>query len=111
MKTLRYAIALIILIVLFIFSVYNAQLVRLSLFDYQTPQLPLFLVLIFSFFLGLLLAGLFNTLKVAQLRRQIGQLQKEVDAVRRQPAGDVRKPAVPEGNVSVSEGGGPAPND
>jgi uncharacterized integral membrane protein len=93
MKTLRYALALIILIVLFIFSAYNAQLVRLSFFEYQTPQLPLFLVLIFVFFLGLLLAGLFNTLRVSQLRRQIGQLQREVDAGNRQREAVSKSPA------------------
>lgn len=95
MKILRYTLALIILVVLFIFSVYNAQLVRLSLFNYQTPQLPLFLVLIFAFCLGLLLAGLFHTLKGAQLRRQVGALQREADAARRSPQDDLQAGSEP----------------
>jgi len=48
MKVARTVLALIILVILFVFSIYNA----LTLFNCQTPHLPLFLVLIFAFFLG-----------------------------------------------------------
>ena len=87
MKTARIALALLILVVLFIFSVYNAQLVQLALFDYQTPHLPLFLVLIFVFFLGFFLSALYWAMKISLLRRQINMLQREKDSLQKELAG------------------------
>jgi len=81
MKVARTALALAIILILFVFSIYNAQLVQLTLFGYQSPHLPLFLVLIFSFFLGFFLSALYYAFQVSRLRRQNGQLQKEKEAL------------------------------
>ena len=94
MKTLRIVLSLVILVVLFIFSIYNAQLVQLTLFNYQTPHLPLFLVLIFIFFLGFSLSALYCSVKVPLLRRQLSHLQREKDALQKDLA-DRRSSAVP----------------
>jgi len=83
-KVARTALALLILVILFVFSIYNAQLVQLTLFNYQAPHLPLFLVLIFAFFLGFFLSALYCAVKVSLLRRQIGQLQKEKEGLKSQ---------------------------
>jgi len=84
MKVARTALALVIVVVLFVFSIYNAHLVQLTLFSYQTPHLPLFLVLIFAFFLGFFLSALYCAVKVSLLRRQIGQLQKDKESLQGQ---------------------------
>jgi uncharacterized integral membrane protein len=81
---MRIVLALTILLVLFIFGIFNAQLVQLILFNYQTPHLPLFLVLIFVFFLGFFLSALYYSVKVTLLRRQLSQLQREKDAVQKE---------------------------
>lgn len=83
MKAARIVLALAILMVLFIFGVYNAQPVQLTLFAYQTPHLPLFLVLIFVFFLGFFLSTFYCTVKVSLLRHQFGQLQREKEALQK----------------------------
>ena len=77
MKTVRLVTAAAIVVVLLILSIYNSQVVRLSIFGYQTPQLPLFLVLVIAFALGFATAALWSALRVAQLRRQIAQLRRE----------------------------------
>lgn len=77
MKNGQIALAIVILVILFIFGIYNAQLVQLTLFNYQTPHLPLFLVLIFVFFLGFFLAALFYSWKISRLRRQLDLVQRE----------------------------------
>lgn len=81
MKTLRIVLALAILVVLFIFGIYNAQLVQLTLFNYQTSHLPLFLVLIFVFFLGFFMAALYLSVKISKLRRQLDLSQREKEAL------------------------------
>jgi len=83
MKTLRIFLAFVILVVLFIFSVNNAQSVQVIFFSYRTPPLPLFLVLIFIFALGFLLAALLSALKISQLRRQLTQLRRETESLRK----------------------------
>lgn len=80
MKVARLVIAAVVVIVLLVFSLYNAQLVRLAIFDYQTPQLPLFLVLIIAFVLGFAVAASWSALRIAQLRRQIGQLRRDTES-------------------------------
>lgn len=47
MKTMRIVLAAVILVIFFTFSFYNAQLVQLLFFKYQTPHLPLFMVFFF----------------------------------------------------------------
>ncbi|HKK01422.1 MAG TPA: LapA family protein [Desulfuromonadales bacterium] len=85
MKTTRLVFAALLVVVLLVFSVYNSQPVNLSIFDHQSPQLPLFLVLLISFFLGFAAAALWSTMRVTQLRRQIAKMQRETEP--RQPEG------------------------
>jgi uncharacterized integral membrane protein len=83
MKALRILLAIIILVVLFIFTVNNIRTVPVT-FLWYSAELPLFLVIITSFILGLLLAALFNLIKNSQLRRQLVQLEKENRAMKNQ---------------------------
>ena len=92
MKTLRILLAFVILLVLFIFSINNAQSVQIIFFSYQTPPMPLFLILIFIFLLGFILAALFSTMKIAQLHRQINRLRREQEALKKY---DSRQPVDP----------------
>lgn len=82
MKGLRIFLALLILVVLFIFSASNAQPVQVFFWDYRTAPLPLFLVLILLFVLGFVLAALFGAFRASRLRRQISQLRREVETLR-----------------------------
>ena len=92
MKTLRILLAFVILLVLFIFSINNAQSVQIIFFSYQTPPMPLFLILIFIFLLGFILAALFSTMKIAQLHRQINRLRREQEVLKKN---DSRQPVDP----------------
>jgi uncharacterized integral membrane protein len=82
MKTLRILLASVILLVLFIFSINNAQSVQIIFFSYRTPPMPLFLILIFIFFLGFILAALFSAMKINQLNRQLNRLRREKEATK-----------------------------
>lgn len=86
MKNTQIVLAIFILVILFIFGIYNAQLVQLTLFNYQTPHLPLFLVLIFVFFLGFLLAALYYSWKLSRLRRQLEVAQREKEVLQKEVA-------------------------
>ena len=92
MKTLRILLAFVILLVLFIFSINNAQSVQIIFFSYQTPPMPLFLILSFIFLLGFILAALFSTMKIAQLHRQINRLRREKEVLKKN---DSRQPVYP----------------
>lgn len=83
MKTTRLILCLVILLVLFLFGAFNYQPVRLKLFSYQTPELPLFLIVVFVFFLGVFLSALYYGFKTSLLRRQIGQLQRDKEALQK----------------------------
>jgi uncharacterized integral membrane protein len=82
MKTLRILLASVILLVLFIFSINNAQSVQIIFFSYRTPPMPLFLILIFIFFLGFILAALFSAMKINQLNRQLNRLRRAMEATK-----------------------------
>ena len=90
MKTLRILLAFIILLVLFVFSINNAQSVQIIFFSYRTPPMPLFLILIFIFFLGVILASLFSAMKIAQLRHQHNRLRREMEALKKE---DTHRPS------------------
>ena len=92
MKTLRILLAFVILLVLFIFSINNAQSVQIIFFSYRTPPMPLFLILSFIFLLGFILAALFSTMKIAQLHRQVNRLRREMEVLKKN---DSRQPVYP----------------
>jgi uncharacterized integral membrane protein len=83
MKTLRIILALIILLLLFVFSINNAQSVQIIFLSYQTPPMPLFLVLLFIFFLGVILAALFGAMKISQLHRRLNRLRREIEILKK----------------------------
>jgi uncharacterized integral membrane protein len=78
MKYVKIILALVILIVMFIFGVNNAQSVQVIFFSYHSPPLPLFLILLFSFSLGFVMAALVCAIRFGQLRRQIALLRREL---------------------------------
>lgn len=80
-KALKITLALAILIVLFIFCLNNAHMVQVVFLSYQTPEVPLFLIILFVFVLGLLLGLLFSTFQMTRLRREISQARKSLDAI------------------------------
>lgn len=84
MKYVKIALALIILVVMFIFGVNNAQTVQVIFFSYHSPPLPLFLILLFSFSLGFVMAALVGAIRLGQLHRQIAHLRREVKNAEKQ---------------------------
>lgn len=83
MKTFKLLLAIVILVLLLVFSAYNAQPVQVRFFGVQTGDLPLFLLIVFCFCLGFLAAALLGTVRSSQLRRQIHQLEREAAVARR----------------------------
>jgi uncharacterized integral membrane protein len=83
MKTAKITVALIILVVLFIFSVNNSQIVEIVFLGYRSPGMPLFLIIIFMFLLGGALAGLLAAIRFSQLHRKNQFLQSQIDSFSR----------------------------
>ena len=84
MKTFKITVALVIVVVIFLFSVHNSQPVEIVFFRYSTPPVPLFLIIVFMFLLGLLLTSLLVTVRMSHLNRQIGNIRRENDLLRRE---------------------------
>lgn len=80
MKYVKIALALIILLVMFVFGINNAQTVQVIFFSYHSPPLPLFLILFFSFALGFLMAALVFAIRLGQLQRKISQQKKAMQS-------------------------------
>ena len=81
MKFVKILFALVGLAVIFKFSMDNPALVEVTLHEYVTPKIPLFLLLITTFVLGMIAASFGSTLKMIQLKRQIKSLQTGSDVV------------------------------
>ncbi len=90
MKTAKLSIALVVLILLFIFSAYNSQPVQIRFIASQSGDFPLFLIILFSFLLGLFVAGLLGTIRGSQLRREIHSLRRDAISGNRSAAGRQR---------------------
>jgi len=86
MKYVKIFLALVILVVMFIFGINNAQTVQVIFFSYHSPPLPLFLILLFSFALGFVMAALVCAIRFGQLHRQIAQLRRELKAKENRPS-------------------------
>ena len=87
MRTFKLSLAIAILLVLFIFSAYNSQPVQIRFVGLQSGELPLFLLILFSFLLGFMVAALLSTIRGSQMRRQIHLLEKEAVTGRSRDAG------------------------
>lgn len=95
MKIVKSSLLLAILVILLVFSIYNGQPVELRFFSFRTPQLPLFLLLLFTFGLGFVLASLWGSLKT------IGRSSKK-------GAGEVNSPSTAtESSSTTGEGYNP----
>ncbi|MFA5515375.1 MAG: LapA family protein [Desulfuromonadales bacterium] len=86
MKNLKLSVAVVVLLLLFIFSTYNSQPVRIRFTGWQSGDLPLFLLILFSFLCGFLVAWLLGTIRSSQLRREIQALRRDA-SIGRQPPG------------------------
>jgi len=70
MKIIKSATLLFVVILLFSFSVFNMHSVRVSFFAWRSPELPLFLILIFAFALGGVAAALWGALRTSRHSRR-----------------------------------------
>ena len=78
MTILRNVVALLALGLLLVLALTNAAPVKLSVFGYQTPELPVFIFLLIFFALGYLLAALAGAVRQTALRRQVARLEREL---------------------------------
>ncbi len=76
MKIGKAGLVLLVLFILFFFSIYNAHPIQIYLFHLQSRPLPVFLLLISAFVFGALIAALYGILHSAKLKRQIRDLEK-----------------------------------
>lgn len=63
MKIVKSAALLLVIIVVFSFSVFNMHPVKVNFYAWETPELPLFLMLIFAFALGIAAEALWNAVR------------------------------------------------
>ncbi|NIQ97865.1 MAG: DUF1049 domain-containing protein [Desulfuromonadales bacterium] len=63
MKIVKSAALLLVIILMFSFSVFNMHPVKVSFYAWESPELPLFLMLIFAFALGVAAAALWGALR------------------------------------------------
>ncbi len=75
MKFVKMFFALIILAVVFKFSLDNPAQVTVTIYHYITPQIPLGLLLITTFVLGMIAGAFGTTIKNVQLKHQLKTLQ------------------------------------
>lgn len=75
MKFVKIIFALLLVAVLFKFNLDNKESVSVILYHYATPLIPLGLLLMTTFVLGMIAASFGSTLKIIQLKRQINKLQ------------------------------------
>ncbi len=71
MKFVKMFLALVGLAVLYVFVRDNTGKVTVEFWDYATPEIELFLILIITFVLGMIAASFGSTLKIMQLKRQL----------------------------------------
>lgn len=71
MKFVKMFLALVGLAVLFVFVRDNTGKIVVKFWEYATPEIEIFLVLIITFVLGMIVASFGSTLKILQLKRQL----------------------------------------
>lgn len=76
MKFVKMFLALVGLAVLFVFVRDNTATVVVEFWEYATPEIELFLVLIITFVLGMIVASFGSTLKIMKLKRQLKNAEK-----------------------------------
>jgi len=71
MKFVKMFLALVGLAVLFVFVRDNTGKIVVKFWEYATPEIEIFLVLIITFVLGMIVASFGSTLKIIKLKRQL----------------------------------------
>jgi len=85
MKFISNIIKIILILIIVIFSALNTQTVQLHYMFWQDPfQMPLFIVIIFSFLLGGLVFWLFSLKKDLKRFMEIRSLRSELDKAKRE---------------------------
>lgn len=79
MKFVKIIFALLLVAVLFKFNLDNKESMSVVLYHYTSPLIPAGLLLMTTFVLGMIAASFGSTLKIIQLKRQIGKLQPVSD--------------------------------
>ncbi|MBN2644758.1 MAG: DUF1049 domain-containing protein [Desulfuromonadaceae bacterium] len=74
MKFIKMLAALLGLAVVFKFVMDNPEKVTVQFYKYISPEIPLFLLLITTFVLGMVFASFASTLKILQLKKQLRQV-------------------------------------
>lgn len=89
MKIIKSATLLLVIILLFSFSVFNMHSIKVSFFTWQSPEIPLFLILIFAFALGCVAGVLWDALRTT--RHRIKQKKPESEKRTKQSPQEMRK--------------------
>ena len=101
MRVVRGVIIIAMLVLLLVFIYNNHAPVSVALVHYRTPELPLYLVLVIVFALGLLLGALYFGLKILRLRRALARCSRKREKVGTETLGAT----VPSGGGSTGAGG------
>jgi uncharacterized integral membrane protein len=111
MKFVKMFLALVGLAVLFVFVRDNPGKVVVKFWDYSTPEIELFLILIITFVLGMIVASFGSTLKIIQLKRQLknagaaaSERVKESRKAKKSKSGQEEKAATYQGSSDTSGG-------
>ncbi|MFV0360759.1 LapA family protein [Tropicimonas sp.] len=94
MRYVRYLILAALLAVLVVIAMANWQMVTLTLlpaalaeavgWNFTTPQVPLFLVILFSIALGLLIGYVFEWIRESKYRSEVARRQRQVKKLNRE---------------------------
>jgi len=81
MKLLQRFLALVCLVLLFVFCISNREAMTVRFLNWQSPELPVFLLLVFAFLTGAVLALLWQSLRsMARPKERISRkADKKVD--------------------------------
>lgn len=101
MKIIKSATLLFVVVLLFSFSIFNMHSVEVSFFTWQSPELPLFLILIFAFALGCVAGVLWDALRTTRHRRK--QKKPESEKKTKQSHQEMRKKDDDRGELKEKE--------
>lgn len=114
MKFVKMFLALVGLAVLFVFVRDNTGKIVVKFWDYTTPEIEIFLLLIITFVLGMIVASFGSTLKIMKLKRQLKHAgaspaeqpkESKKDKKRKHKKDDAEKEVSATSNTSASSSG------
>ncbi|TYB31898.1 MAG: DUF1049 domain-containing protein [Candidatus Mcinerneyibacterium aminivorans] len=98
MKIARTVLYLLILILIVVFSVQNASdQITLKFFSYSTGEIAAIEALLLSFFLGIVVTGVYSLWKYSNLLKKYKKALKEIDSLKKEIK-NIRKLNVEEDN-------------